>query len=166
MKNTIYIIPGLGETCEESRYIKLAQELKGNGYIVKLIKPNWYRPLSEEVFKVEKDDVVIGFSFGAVIAYLISQKFSCKKFIFASLSPIHKFTYKSLVRDYSKHMDKEKSELISKDIKNIKINLSNIKSPYITLAGEFERGIERQIIVPKTKHIINNNYIKAIKAVI
>jgi len=159
---TIYIIPGLGEKCDLVRYKKLAHALTGKGYEIKPVNPNWYRPLSENVFPVKKDDIVIGFSFGAVIAYLIAKKYPCKKVILASISPIHEFSFESLVKDYRTHMKKDLAIEIAKDIKQIKISLKTLKVPYVTLMGEREHDLA-DFLVPKTEHEINSAYIRCIE---
>lgn len=162
---TIYFIPGLGEKCNLVRYKKLAQALQKKGYVVHPINPNWYRPLSENVFPVKKEDIIIGFSFGAVIAYLIAKKYPCKKVILASLSPIHEFSFESLVKDYRIHMKKDLAIEIAKDIKQIKISLRSLKVPYVTLMGELEHD-SADFFVPKTGHEINSAYIRCIEKLI
>ena len=165
MKNNIYIIPGLGETCNLARYQALGNALKSKESKVIYINPDWYKTLSEQVFAVGKNDTVIGFSFGAVLAYLILQKYNCRRAIFASLSPTHTFSYKELVTDYRRHMSKENAEKLSKEIKSIKINMSSIKTPHISLVGEKEASLYKDydILVPKTGHYMTSNYINLIK---
>lgn len=161
----IYIIPGLGEDCQLLRYRNLKAVLQSNGYKVKCCNPNWFKPLSSQVFHVEKNSIVVGFSFGAVLAYLIVKKYPCKGAIFASLSPIHKFSYDELVKDYNKHMSKKLSVRIAKDIKSIDISLNSLNVPWITMAGEYE-GLSADIIIPKTRHRITNKYIEYIVSTI
>lgn len=165
MKKIIYIIPGNGETCNLSRYRKLAKVLSDKGYKVIPVNPDWYKPLSENVFKVDKNSVVCGFSFGAVLAYLIAKKYPYRKAIFASISPIHKFSFKSLVSDMVPYMSKEKAIKISTDIKKIKISLKSLKIPFITLAGEREKT-EAMFLVPKTGHYMSKKYIEYIAKLI
>jgi hypothetical protein len=162
MKKIIYIIPGLGEQCTEVRYKKLARALKTKGYKVNCVNPDWYKPLSQQVFVVGKNDVICGFSFGAILAYLVAKKYPCKKVIFASISPLHKFSIKSLVEDYSKHMPKSLAVAIATDIKSIKISLKILKVPYVTLAGQFEKNMPADFLVPNTKHRMTDVYIKCI----
>jgi len=159
MKKTIYIIPGLGENCNLIRYKMLSEALKNKGYEVIPVNPNWYRPLSEQVFSVRKNSIIFGFSFGAIIAYLIAKKYQCKKVIFASISPIHEFSYNSLVKDYCKYMSKDLAIEIATDIKKIKISFKNLKAPFTTLAGQFEK-MKADILIPKTRHRITPTYIK------
>jgi hypothetical protein len=162
MKKIIYIIPGLGEQCTEVRYKKLAKALKTKGYKVNCINPDWYKPISTQVFPVEKNAIVCGFSLGAVLAYLVAKKYSCEKVIFASISPIHEFSFNSLVKDYSKHMPKNLAVAIATDIKSIKISLKSLKVPYVTLAGQFEKNMPADFLVPNTGHRMTNAYIKCI----
>jgi hypothetical protein len=174
MKKIIYIIPGLGETCSELRYKKLADMCMARGYAVKPINPDWYQPLSGQVIRVEKDAIVFGFSFGAVLAYLIAKKHPYRKAIFASLSPIHTFSFTSLESDYRKDIEPKlgkdlayvRGTQLARDIKRIKVSLKSLTIPYITLAGEYERGLPADMIVPKTGHYLSIAYIKYIEKVI
>lgn len=154
----IYIIPGLGEDCQLLRYRRLKLALQSQGYKVKCFNPDWYKPLSDQIFRVEKNSIVIGFSFGAVLAYLIAKRFTFKKVIFASLSPIHEFTFEDLVNDLNKHMPRKLAVQISRDIKNIRISIGSLDVPRISLAGEYEKMFA-DIVVPKTRHRITNRYI-------
>jgi alpha/beta superfamily hydrolase len=147
------------------RYRALAKSLENKGYAITPVNPNWYRPLSEQVFPVEKDDIVFGFSFGAVIAYLIAKKYPCRKVIFASMSPIHEFSFASLVKDYREHMSKELAVEITTDIKKIKILLKDLKVPFVTLAGKREM-VPANIIVPYSGHNITPSYIKSIQNIV
>ncbi len=167
LKKIIYIIPGFGENCNLIRYKNLAIALQNKGYTVKLVNPEWYRPLSEQVFKPEKDSVIFGFSLGSVIAYLIASKYKCKKIIFGSLSPIHLYTYKLAVEMYEEHMSRKKAEENAKDIMNIKISLETLKTPYILIKGELENSeMKGDVLVPKTGHFVNKNYIRAIESIL
>jgi esterase/lipase len=161
MKKIIYIIPGLGEHCGLLRYKKLKNKLSEKGYRVNCINPDWYRPLSEQIFSVEKEAIIFGFSFGAILAYLITKKQICRKIIFGSISPIHEFSFKSLVDDYSEHMPKCLAEEISMDIKKIEIVFKEIKTPFVTIAGDLEK-MKADIRVPLTGHRINKKYIESI----
>ena len=154
----IYIIPGLGEDCQLQRYRKLKAVLQSDGYKVKCCNPDWYKPLSDQVFRVDKNSIVIGFSFGAVLAYLIAKKYPCRGVVLASISPIHDFSFEDLVTDLNKHMSKKLAVKISMDIKTIKISLNSLDVPWITVAGEYEK-MSADIIVPKTRHRITNRYI-------
>ena len=158
----IYIIPGLGENCNAARYKVLIKALKAQGYAVKPVNPDWYRPVSEAIFPVEKSAVIFGFSMGAVVAYLVARKYPCKKVIFASLSPIHTFSFKTYAKNLSSYMPHPLAEELARDVKKIKVSLDKLNMPFIRLAGEHEKGIEGDFLIPKTGHYISRAYIKAI----
>jgi len=175
MKKNIYIIPGLGEHCDLLRYQKLGKALKINGYKVNYVNPDWYKPLSEQIFLVNKKDIIVGFSFGAILAYLTAKKYPCKKVIFASISPIDTFSFKSLERDFRKDVagkvGKKRAKTLgtelAKDIKKIKVSLNTLTTPYVTLVGELEKGMDPvDCIVPKTGHKMTDTYIQYIKGLI
>jgi esterase/lipase len=139
--------------------------LEEKGYFVNPVNPNWYRPLSEQVFNLEKEAVIFGFSFGAVLAYLIGKKHDCKKIIFGSISPLQTFSLKSLIDDYEIHMDKKLAREIAEDIKSIKISLKSLTTPHVSLAGEFEMQVIKDnadVLVPKTKHYLSKAYIESV----
>jgi pimeloyl-ACP methyl ester carboxylesterase len=166
MKKIIYIIPGQGENCTLARYKALAKVLVKKGYNVKKINPDWYRPLFEQIFPVEKDAVILGFSFGAVFAYLLAKKYPCRKVIFASLSPLHTFSRESLIQDMRPYMAETLAHEIAIDFKHIKIQLISLKVPYICLAGQYEKGIAADFLVPKSGHRITPAYIKCIEKLV
>lgn len=162
----IYIIPGLGENCNLKRYISLKMKLEEKGFSVISINPDWYKPLKDQIIPIEKDAILFGFSFGSILAYLISEKHICKKIIFASISPIHLFSYKELYNDYLLHMDENSAKILTKEIKNIKINLNKLKSPWITVAGQDEELLvgekKSDILIPNTKHFMSKKYIDVV----
>ncbi|OGD66782.1 hypothetical protein A2442_01505 [Candidatus Campbellbacteria bacterium RIFOXYC2_FULL_35_25] len=175
MEKIIYIIPGLGENCNLLRYKKLAEALQFSGYKVNCVNPDWYMPISGQVFKIEKEAILLGFSFGAILAYLVAQKYPCKKVIFASMSPIQKFSFKELEKDFrrdiapklGKKLAKERGTELARDIKNIKISLKELQTPFITLVGEKEEEMmPADFIVPQTGHIMTNRYIKCIQKLV
>jgi len=170
MKNRIFLIPGFGETCKLVRYQYLIHKLEKKGYHVVPVNPDWYKPLTSHVFRIHKSDIVIGFSFGAVISYLIAKKFTCKKIILASLSPLHTFGFKSLqkdcVRNVTRKVGKRSAVILgtklAKNIMSIKISLNSLRVPYITLSGQLERGMPANIKVPKTAHYMTRTYANTI----
>ena len=165
MKQTLYFIPGLGEHCNLMRYRHLKKALQSRGYNVVCVNPNWYKPISEQIFRIEKNDIIIDFSFGAILAYLIAKKYPCRKIILASISPIHTFSYSSLVKDFHVHMPKDLAVEITEDIKKIKISLNSLKTHYITLAGQLE-NVTADFIIPNTGHRMTNTYIKRIQKLV
>ncbi|MEX0931389.1 MAG: hypothetical protein WDZ88_01420 [Candidatus Paceibacterota bacterium] len=166
----IYLIPGLGEKCTLVRYRNLAEALSSKGYEVVPVNPDWYQPLLSQIFPVEKDAIICGFSFGAVMAYLIAQKYPCKKVIMASISPIHLFSFESLRDDYLLHMDSDMATKLAREIKSIEVRLNTLATPYTILAGEREKMLltecKPDIIVPATGHFMSKAYIQCIADIV
>jgi hypothetical protein len=52
---------------------------------------DWKNKISKQVFFVEKDSVIFGFSLGAILARLVIQKHECKLVIFSSMTPLRHF---------------------------------------------------------------------------
>ena len=162
----IYIIPGWGESCGEARYKKLGSILEHKGYVVERVKADWNTTLSANVFKPQSNSVLIGFSFGAVVCYLIAKKYPSKKVIFCSLSPLKVITYEEIYKEAIKHLNHDLSVAVAKDVKSIKISLKDLKVQYITLAGEKEKLCKGEFLVPKSDHFITNNYINCISKLV
>lgn len=159
---TIYIIPGYGENCSLDRYKKLTIALQKKGYFVIPINPDWFRPLSKQTFKINKSSTLFGFSYGAILAYLTAKEYGSELLILGSISPIHTFSLRTLIKDNLEHMGKELAVAQAEDIKSIKINL-NI--PHIKMAGELEDSTVKKdadFLIPNTKHYLSKNYINAI----
>lgn len=152
----------MGHSCRRKEYRKLSALLELKGFKIRDVNPDWYKPLSTQIFPVPKNSMVFGFSVGAVLAYLIVKKYPCKKLILASISPIHTFKFRSEVKFLSKYMKKELAVPIAKDTKKIKIDLEKIKTPYVTFKGKLERGITGQVEILRTGHRLTKTYIKCI----
>lgn len=156
MVKNIYIIPGLNETCNEARYFKLAEKLKDKKYKVERISPDWDKPF--ELFKPKKHSIIIGFSLGAIIAYLISKKYPDGAAIFCSMSPLEKIPAKEINSMFSKTN--------AQKLKKLKISLDSLSVPHITLAGDKESLIKSDIKVPNTGHFLTRNYINYISELV
>ena len=87
MKN-LYVIPGWCDTTGRRPYYELCEIGRKKGYNVIKKNPQWDEPLSTQVFPTSKDDVIFGFSLGAVFACMIAQQHPHKKLIAASMSPV------------------------------------------------------------------------------
>lgn len=127
----------------------------------KVHKTGWDKPLSTQVFKVNKEDTIIGFSAGAVIACLTAQKYGCRA-ILCSMTNIKSYDRSIWLQEMSKHLNKEKTQEYVKDAFSLKIDPSRVNS--IVLAGELEKsGVwKADLLVPKTGHVMNRAYINAI----
>ncbi len=165
MKKKIYIILGYEESPDLSRYQALKLACSQKGYEVCFPTVDWHKPLSPQVFFIEKGATVLGFSLGAVLAYLIAKKNPCKKAIFASMTPIHRYSRTLWLKEvYLKDMSKVLAEACAKDIKSFKVDLHKLKTPHVVLAGELEqkKTMPADFLVPKNNHRMNSKYINAI----
>jgi len=156
----------MGETCDEAQYVSLTKDLKKEGYIVVSINPDWKKPLTKQLVKIERDSIIFGFSMGAVLAYLIAKKYPCKKAIMASISPIHTFIYKDFKEFLNERMTPEESGAVTNDILAINVDLENLKTPHVTLMGEKEEMAKGEkspdIFVAGATHEIGEAYRLAI----
>jgi predicted esterase YcpF (UPF0227 family) len=178
MKQKIYYIPGWGETKNFKYSKKIIQALEKNGEVIpiKYISKKGTNPsrniemILEQIKKPTKNDILIGFSVGALYAYIISTQIKFKKVIICSIPPV-------LEKDLDVFSKKEVSFLFSKkEIEEFhKIKYAKPKSPVIFVCGEKENKetIEKtkwlakkfkskSIIVKNTDHNLNNKYIKTI----
>ena len=74
MKKYLYLIPGWEDTCLDESYVKISETAKKSGYEVIPINVDWKKPLSGQMFAVERNSVVFGFSLGAILGWLVAQK--------------------------------------------------------------------------------------------
>lgn len=101
MQRKFYIIPAWEEMVTEKPYQSLAEIARRKNYEVIFIQPDWLRLLSLQIFPIGTEDIVFGFSLGAVLAYLVGQKYPSYKIILASMTPVW---------DYSKKLIEERWE--------------------------------------------------------
>ena len=158
MKKTLYIIPGYEETYTMEQYSKIKTFAEEKGYSVVGKDIDWKKSLSKQMFEVTKNDVVFGFSLGAILAWFIAQKYPCEHLILASMSPHYSFE-----KDRKDWIEMFNKEYIDDIVRNLKKTTKAGKQT--TLYGELEKE-PADIIVPKTEHELNYNYIKEIKGLL
>ena len=156
MKPKFYIIPGWEETCKKKQYQNLAKEIQNLGFDIVFKNINWKEKLSRQIFDVEPNSVLFGFSMGALLARLVAQENKCALTIFASMTPFRHFG--------GGEQEKILREVIGKKIlDDIKNNLQNkIKSPSVLIYGDKENE-KGDILIKNTDHRISENYIVEIK---
>lgn len=101
----VFIIPGFRHKISQKGYIDLKQKLKKDGYIVVPVAIPWRDSTitdnAEHFLKIfekslakfksfEKEVYLLGFSYGAMIAFLAATKISVTGLILCSLSPFFK----------------------------------------------------------------------------
>lgn len=98
-KKTIFIIPGFRQKASQHAYKSLAQMLKKEGFSPIPVNISWkQRTVSENTdeflkqFKQvrRKEKYILGFSYGAMIAFLAATKVKTSGIILCSLSPYFK----------------------------------------------------------------------------
>jgi len=185
MKKLIYIIPGCGEFTKEKKYQRVGSFFKKKGYFVKYADIKWkYRTMSDYVrefeAKVLKDNPtnfsILGFSFGAMIAFASVIKLKPKKLFLCSLSPYFKEDVFKLKSWQKKAVGKKRIQ----DVENFSFKklVKNINCKTFLFVGEKELTLvtervkeankkirnSKLIIVPNTKHDFGNeNYLRCIK---
>lgn len=152
----IYIIPGWQESSKYKIYQSLASLAKEKGYEVVFYDINWNKPFSAQIFEVQKNSVIFGFSLGAILAYLIAQDYECQKLILASMTPLRSFKDEKLKNELSDLLGKSLIDDISK-----KLLSKNRALKQIMLYGDKEEE-QGDIIVPDTGHRLNTRYNKEI----
>ncbi|MDD2935207.1 MAG: hypothetical protein PHX25_01910 [Candidatus Pacebacteria bacterium] len=157
MKKTLYIIPGFEETCRRRPYQALSKIAKEKGYDVVFKNVDWKQKLSEQAFCVAEDDIIFGFSLGAVLAWLVAQDNKCKHIILASMTPHYSWSDKKIKKAL---VDLLGLKFVNDVIKKLDMKHQAKKQTIMYGDLEDEKG---DIIVPKTEHELTENYIKEIK---
>lgn len=90
----LYLIPGYKHHINTVWYQELIKKLQSIWYKVVCIKIKWrYRVMSDYItqaknqIQASSEDVILGFSFGAMIALRVAEEQKCKKVVLCSLSP-------------------------------------------------------------------------------
>jgi hypothetical protein len=159
MNKKIYIIPGWKETSRRKQYQSLARSVRSEGYDVVFKNVDWNKKLSQQIFEIEKDSVLFGFSLGALLARLIAQESKCDLVIFASMTPLRHFQ--------GGPQEKILVDVVGKKLVNdVKENLKpRIKSRSVSMYGDKENE-KGDVIVSNTDHEISDNYINKIIEII
>lgn len=152
----LYIIPGWKETCRRKSYQLLAKAAAKKGYEIVFKNVNWKQKLSTQIFPIEKNSVIFGFSLGAVLARLIVQKYECKHVLLASMTPLSCFK--------DREVRKALIDILGlKFVNDVKKNLkpTHKAKKQTILYGDKEEE-KADILVPTTGHEISGEYIKEI----
>jgi len=152
MKKTIHIIPGWKESSKYKIYQSLAELSREKGYDAIFYDVDWNKPLSSQIFPVQKNAIVFGFSLGAILAHLIAQQYKCRKLILASMTPFYSFKNKKIKRELIDLWGKMFIEDISK-----KLRTKHRACNQTVIYGDREDE-PGDIIVPRTGHRLNARY--------
>lgn len=157
MKKTFYIIPGLEETCRRKPYKKLKEIAEKKGYEVVCVNIDWKKKLSKQIFPIEKDATVFGFSLGAILAWLVAQLYPCRQLILASMTPHYSFTDKKIKKMLIDLLD---TGFINDIVKNLETKNKAKKQTIMYGDKEDEPG---DILVKGTQHELTDAYLNSIK---
>ena len=160
MKKIIYIIPGLRESCKSKPYRLLANVALEKGYEVICKNVDWENSLSSQIFAVPKNAVIFGFSLGAIFAWLIAQKYSCRHLILASMTPHYSFTEPKIKKAL---IDITNKKFVSDVVKQLKPTHQAKKQ--IIMYGDREEE-KADILVSNTGHHLNDEYIREINKIL
>jgi len=107
-KKKIYIVPGFGESTRMNNYREVIKLSRGKGLEVVSVKIVWdmdktmndyLKEVSEQIPNLNEDDYLLGFSFGAYIAYILSQKKIFSGYVFCTISPYFKENLKDIPQE-------------------------------------------------------------------
>lgn len=189
MKHILYIIPGWDELTSQREYQELKSHFTSKGFIVIEISITWKRRvmsqyveefLSQCSHSSEDRISVLGFSFGAIIAFISSQHISYTHMYLCSLSPFFKEDLNIIPKSWKTTLGKKRIE----NFKTISLN-EIIKHLYTPLNiclfyGEKELPLlirrvkdahkkikhSQLISIPNCKHELSHkNYLEKIKSI-
>jgi len=160
MKKILYIIPGWQENCNSKRYQSLVNAAENKGYQVVCKNVDWGKLLSSQIFAISKEAVLFGFSLGAILAWLIAQKYPCRHLILASMTPHYSFTDPKIKKAL---IDLTGKEFVDDVVDNLKP--AHQAEKQTIMYGNWEEEAA-DVLVPDTKHGLNKNYIAEIAKIL
>jgi alpha/beta superfamily hydrolase len=122
-KARLYIIPGLGESTRMRQYRGVVQCAKGQGLRVVPVSIDWSDKMNmDDYIKQAEDkipnkvsqDYILGFSFGAYIAAILSSKKKARGYFFCSISPYFKENIKSIPEESKAYFGKDFMDSLQK----------------------------------------------------
>lgn len=185
---TFFIVPGFKEKAPYEGYSWLVSDLKKKRFIVALVPIKWdYRIMSEYIadfkryYLEHKTDAnyILGFSFGAVIAFSLASELLPNKIFLCSLSPDFREDVSSMKLWVQKLVGKKR--LSDSNLRSGREIAKQLKVPSVVFYGEKEGKYYPQlkirceetaslaknsklIVIPKAPHKIDSpKYMKAIQ---
>ncbi|MFA5369008.1 MAG: hypothetical protein WC303_03375 [Candidatus Paceibacterota bacterium] len=119
MEKKIFIIPGFKQKISDTQFTWLKSFLKNKGFDVAMVPITWnYRTMNdyiaqfEKFYKENKSNInyVLGFSYGAVIAFITAADLKPKKIYLCSLSPDFREDLTSMKEWIIKYIGKKRIE--------------------------------------------------------
>lgn len=185
----IFIIPGFKQKATDKQFMWLKKFLVEKGFNVSLVSITWdYRTMTDYVLEFENfykknkvdENYVLGFSYGAVIAFITANKLKPKKIFLCSLSPDFKedipnmrqwvlnYIGKNRVADFLTRSGKKIAEELTVPATIFYGEKEGRQYPQLKIRCEETVKLAKQarlVIVKKSPHNISNSeYVVAIKA--
>lgn len=164
----VYIIPGFGHSKSNKNYSKISSLFKSTKSVVIDIKwknkvfSDYIKYFEKQLIHKNSDEVyLLGFSFGAIIAFISASKLKPKKLFLCSLSPYFKEDLSKMKKSWKSWFGKKRIEDIQKY--NFDKIAKNINSKTYILAGGKEgselllRSKKANMKIKKSKLIIMSN---------
>ena len=139
-KRKLYIVPGFGESTRAKNYCDVIKHAREKDFFVIPITIEWDgdKSMDDYIKEVETQipdknagDVILGFSFGAYITYVISKKKVFDNYIFCTISPYFKENLKDLSEESKNYLGKN----LIDSLKKYSIHQGNDSNVWF-LAGE------------------------------
>lgn len=190
MKKTVFIIPGFKHRPSTKAYKSISRILKKEGYLTVLVSIPWKKTtVSEnteyflrEFNKVKrKKKYILGFSLGAMVAFVASTKVRTSGVILCSLSPyfqedvaiVKRRLMSPLMIERYDDFDKLHSKTLAKKIKTKQIHMlygakeaRSLKRRVNETFGHISSTRKRLIQIKKTEHTIGSmRYLQTIHQV-
>ena len=185
----IFIVPGFKQKTTDKQFVWLKRFLIAKGFTVSLVPITWERATMTD-YAVEfesfyekhkvKDNYVLGFSYGAVIAFITANKLKPKKIYLCSLSSDFKEDVRSMKPRIAKYIGKRRiSDSLQRSGKEIAQDLAvpavvfygekeGRQYPQLKIRCEETARLAKQaklVVVKGSPHAIDHpEYITAIKA--
>jgi hypothetical protein len=156
MNKNLYIIPGWEDSPQQKKYKELQKNAEEKGYKVFPITVDWKKVLSEQVILIPENSVVFGFSLGAILAWLIAQKNTCKHLILGSMTPHYSFENEEI----KNALIEITGEKFTKDIVD-HLSKNHLAKHQTIMYGDKEEE-KADILILNTDHELNSEYVKQI----
>lgn len=141
----IFIIPGFKQKATDKQFVWLKKFLITKGFSVSLVPITWERrTMTEYAVEFEsfyerhkaKDNYILGFSYGAVVAFITANKLKPKKIYLCSLSSDFKEDVRSMKPRIVKYIGKKRiSDLLKRSGREI---AQDLVVPAVVFYGEKE----------------------------
>ncbi len=180
MKKTVFILPGYRQRPTNKAYKELARMLKIEGYSPILMNIPWQTSsflqntdyFVSQYKKIRREKkYILGFSFGAMLAFVASTKVSSQGLILCSLSPYFKEDLPKDLLDYYEDFSKIRCQTLAKKLKAKQVLMlygtreaPKLKKRVSLAYNQISKKNKSLISVSKTEHNIGDRrYLRTIR---